>query len=118
MMTFDAIDSVFLAVADLNAACRPYERLGLRLSPDRDGRRTLQVGESRNLFSVHFLGDAGQDEPQAGPLRHALSVGRPLFAVGFRVPDLSQAVDVLASRGVHANTFSGVDTNGAWLPLH
>ena len=34
------------------------------------------------------------------------------------MPDLSQAVAVLASRGVHAITFCGVDTNGAWLPLH
>src|SRR3954452_1345559 len=101
-MTFDAIDSLCLAVADLDTACRPYERLGLRFSPERDGRRTLQVGESTNLFAVHFLAEAGQDEPLAGPLQRALAAGRPLFAVGLRVSDLSQAVDVLAARGVPA----------------
>jgi hypothetical protein len=50
-----AIDStIYVAVADLDA-CRPYERLGLILSPAHDGRRTLHVG----VFAVHFLAEAG-----------------------------------------------------------
>jgi hypothetical protein len=41
---------VLLAVADLENACRSDERLGLRLSPGRVGRRTLHVGGPANLF--------------------------------------------------------------------
>jgi methylmalonyl-CoA/ethylmalonyl-CoA epimerase len=117
-MTINAMDAVCLAVADLDAACRPYERLGLRFSPVRNGRRTLHVGTSPNPFAVHFLPEAGQDPPLAGPLDQALVLGRPLFAVGLRVPDLSQAVDVLAARGVQAIPFRDVEPYGAWLPLH
>ena len=51
-MMLKTIDSVWLAAPDLDAVCRPYERLGLRLSPARDGRRTLSVGGPANLFAV------------------------------------------------------------------
>ena len=67
-MKIEAIDSVFLAAADLDAACRPYERLGLKLSPALDGRRTLLVGDPANLFAVHFLAATSADGPLARPV--------------------------------------------------
>jgi hypothetical protein len=58
-MMFDAIDSVYLAVTDLDAACRPCERLGLRLSPARDGRRTPHVGGKVEQAAWDGLLEAG-----------------------------------------------------------
>jgi catechol 2,3-dioxygenase-like lactoylglutathione lyase family enzyme len=114
-MTFDAIDSAFLAVPELGAACRPYERLGLHLTPAQGSRRTLHVGgPPQGIFAIHFLADPGRDGPLGEPLRRAQAAGRALFAVGLRVPDLPQALGVLSSRGVHATTARDV----AWLDLH
>src|SRR3954469_18893440 len=104
-MMFDAIDSVYLAVTDLDAACRPYERLGLRLSPARDGRRTLHVGGPANLVSLHFLSDADGEGPQAQPFRQALASGRSLFAVVLLVADLDAVLGRLEPRGVQAMRF-------------
>jgi catechol 2,3-dioxygenase-like lactoylglutathione lyase family enzyme len=118
-MTYDAIDSAFLAAHDLGAACRPYERLGLHLTPTYGGRRTLHVGSPpQGTFALHFLADPGRGGPLGEPLRRALAAGRALFAVGLRVPDLSQVLGVLASRGVPATTQRDDDPNLAWLDLH
>src|SRR3954447_7465858 len=111
-MTHDAIDSVFLAVSDLDAACRPYERLGLKLSPARDGRRTLHVGGPASLFAVHFLADAAL----VPPLRNAAA--RPLLAVALRVADLDAALAPLAAKGVPAERLRDGEADLAWLPLH
>ncbi len=116
-MTYDAMDSLFIAVPDLGT-CSPYERLGLRLSPARDGVRTLRVGAPGNSVAVHFLTGPGPDAPLAGPVRRALSAGRGLFAVGLRVPDLARAVGGLEDRGVVATRLSGAVGELAWLPLH
>jgi catechol 2,3-dioxygenase-like lactoylglutathione lyase family enzyme len=117
-MPYEAIDSLFVAVPDLEAACRPYERLGLPPSSTRDGRRTLHVGGPAHRVAVHFLAEPGRDAPLAGPVRQALASGRGLFAVGLRVPHLSGAVDLLASRGVVATTLADAGGGLAWLPLH
>ena len=78
-MKIEAIDSVLLAVRDLDAACGPYERLGRKLSGARDGHRTLSVGGPADLFTVHFL--AATAGPLALPWREAIAASRPLFAV-------------------------------------
>jgi hypothetical protein len=100
-MPYDAIDSLFVAVPDLDA-CQLYERLGLRLSPARDGRRTLHVGGPANLFAVHVLAAAGPDGPLARPLRRALAAGRSLFAVALRVADLGATLGRLETEGLRA----------------
>jgi len=116
-MLYDTIDSVYLAVPDLEATCRPYERLSLRLTPAQAGRRTLSCGGPDNLFAVHFL-DAAHDGPLAGPCRQALVAGRALFGIALRVADLSGAVQRLASHDVKATVFRDGDQEMAWLPLH
>jgi catechol 2,3-dioxygenase-like lactoylglutathione lyase family enzyme len=116
-MPYDAIDSLFVATSDLERACRPYERLGLRLSPERAGRRSFHAGGPGHRVGVHLLSDPGRDTLLAGPLREALAAGRGLFAIGLRVPDLSRAVDLLASRGIAATTLADDDGGLAWLPL-
>lgn len=117
-MIFDAIDSVFLAAADLDTACRPYERLGLCLGPCPAGRRTLLVGGPENLFAARFLSEVADDSPLAGPLREARAAGRGLFAVGLGVADLGAALAALAARGVEATAFRDGACQMAWLPLH
>lgn len=74
-MLYDAIDSAYLAVPDLDAAGRPYERLGLRPSPAHAGRRTLHVGGPGNLFSIHFVAEVAES-PLAEPLCFALAADR------------------------------------------
>jgi catechol 2,3-dioxygenase-like lactoylglutathione lyase family enzyme len=109
-MLYHAIDSVYVAVADLAAACGPYERLGLRLSPAQDGCRTLHVGGPARSFAVHFLADVKADSPLAQPLRLALTAGRALFAVALGVADIGP----LQGKGLVAARLDEM----AWLPLH
>src|SRR4051812_6631800 len=113
-MTHDAIDSVFLAAGDLDAACRPYERLGLNLSPARDGRRTLLVGGPANLFAVHFLAAATRNGPLAQPLRDAVAAARPLLAVALRVTDLDAALGELEAKDVQGARLRDGDADLAW----
>jgi catechol 2,3-dioxygenase-like lactoylglutathione lyase family enzyme len=116
-MLYDAIDSVYIAVPGLDS-CRPYGRLGLRLSAPQDGSRTLQVGGPTNLFAVHFLSSASPGPLMSGPLGQALAAGRGLFAVGLRVPDLAGVIRRLASHGVQAQHHRDGEEELAWLPLH
>jgi catechol 2,3-dioxygenase-like lactoylglutathione lyase family enzyme len=116
-MPYDAIESVFVAVPDLDA-CQPYERLGLRLSPAREGRRTLHVGGPASLFAVRFLADPGGDGPLAPPLRHALAAGRSVSAVGLRVSDLDAILGRLEAEGLRATRSRDGEDDRAWLPLH
>jgi catechol 2,3-dioxygenase-like lactoylglutathione lyase family enzyme len=104
-MLYHAIDSVYVAVTDLADACRPYERLGLRLLLAQDGRRMLRVGG----FAVHFLAEVGADSPLAEPLGRALAAGRPLFAA---------ALGVAERAGLTAMSLSEDGDEMAWLPLH
>jgi catechol 2,3-dioxygenase-like lactoylglutathione lyase family enzyme len=118
LVTRFSIDSVFLAVANLGDACRPYERLGLKLSPARDGRRTLSVGGPANLFAIHFLADADPGSPLAGPLRRALAAGRSLFALALGVEDLDGVLGQLEKKSLAAARFGEGGDEMAWLPLH
>jgi hypothetical protein len=108
-ITFDAIDTLFVAVPDL-AACRPYERPGLRLVPTQHRGRGLLAGQAGNLVAVRFLAEAAVDSPLAAPFHRAAAGGRGLFAVGLRVADLDRP----ASKGIRGTPFR----DGAWLPLH
>jgi catechol 2,3-dioxygenase-like lactoylglutathione lyase family enzyme len=95
-----SLDALFVACGDdLDAACRPYERLGLALTPPSAERRMLLVGLGPQAFRFHFLAnDPGP--PRSGP---ELAVGA--YAVGLRVPDLSAAVADLAGRGLPARPY-------------
>jgi catechol 2,3-dioxygenase-like lactoylglutathione lyase family enzyme len=104
-MHYHAIDSIHVAVADLDT-CRSYERLGLRLSPPEGGRRMLHVGAPGNLFTVHFLTDTGGVVPWPRP-----AAGRSLFAVALSVTDLDGALACLETKAMR-------DDDTAWLPLH
>ncbi len=117
-MLYDAIDSIYLAIRDLDAACRPYERLGLRFSPNLAGCRTLHVGGRTNLFAVHFIADAAPGSPLAAPLHQALDAGRSLFAVALRVANLDTILAHFTNRGLDATKFRDGNTDLAWLPLH
>lgn len=111
-MMLNALDSVFLAADDLDAACRPYERLGLNLSPVSNGRRTLLVGGPANLFAVHFLSSDSPLTQQFG------DAARPLLAVALRVADLDSTLGHLETKGIRATRFRDPDADMAWLPLN
>jgi catechol 2,3-dioxygenase-like lactoylglutathione lyase family enzyme len=117
-MRYEAIDSVFLAAGDLDDACQPYERLGLRLSPAAAGRRCLFVGNTANLFTVEFIGNTAPDSPLAVPMRQARDASRSLFAVALHLADLDQAVAAVKRLGLPVTQFGNHEANLAWLPLH
>src|SRR5919206_158865 len=58
---YDGIDRVILPVSDLDAACAPFERLGLVISPEVRPTgaprriRTIPVGGPDNLFGIELL---------------------------------------------------------------
>jgi catechol 2,3-dioxygenase-like lactoylglutathione lyase family enzyme len=116
-MTFDSINTLFVAAPDFDAACRPYERLGLR--PDSAGNESrFLVGQPHNRVAVRFLAAAGPDSPLVGPTRRALASGRGLIAVGLQVADLDAALGRLASKDVQATSFRDGEDSMAWLPVH
>src|SRR5262245_55593699 len=100
-MRHDAIESVYLAVSDLDAACHPYERLGLKLSPAEGGRRTLHVGGPTNLFAVHFRSDPG-------------SVDVADLNVALYVADFDAALQDLERKGIPAARVREGDADMAW----
>jgi catechol 2,3-dioxygenase-like lactoylglutathione lyase family enzyme len=97
---YEGIARVLLPVADPDAACAPFERLGLVVSSEirPQGRnirlRTLPVGGPDNLFGVEFL-STGE------PPDEAVSAGG-LSAMMLHVTDLEATLAVLAERGVRA----------------
>jgi len=109
-MNINGLDSVLVAVADLNVACAPYKRLGVRWS-DAHGR-TFHVGNDSNRVAVHFLDKADKLDDHH---RQGLAAGRPLFAVVLRVQQLDDAVRHLTAKGVAATT---LDRHSVWVPLH
>ena len=113
-MLYDALDSVFLAVADLETAGQPYGRLGMRLSPAQAGRRSLSVGQAHNRFAVHFIVVPGSPPLLAESWQRAQATDRGLFAVALRVADLDLTLAALAARGVQSAARTGLE---AWLSL-
>jgi catechol 2,3-dioxygenase-like lactoylglutathione lyase family enzyme len=92
-MLYHAIDSVWVACADLHAATRPYRRLGLVLSPLGEGRLGLLVGEGAARFRLEFVAGAVPQAPESG---------QPFVAVVLRVGSVRDAVAELAGSGVQA----------------
>ena len=104
-MLYEAIDHVILAAPDVEAAARPFERLGFRLADEAlstwqvPGSRNLFVGGPGSLFHVEIVPASAP-----APLARLLIAGenRPLAGIALRVADLSAALDQLEVRGVLA----------------
>jgi catechol 2,3-dioxygenase-like lactoylglutathione lyase family enzyme len=111
---FDRIDSLLVAVADLDA-CRPYERLVLPFATATASSRSFLVGGAASSVRVEFLAAAGPLEQSRASV---LAAGRPVFALAVSVADLDQALDQLRSRGVEATRHRSGADEFAWLPLH
>jgi len=98
---FDGVDLAVLPVSDLDAACAPFERLGLVISPEvrpagRPTRfRTLPVGGPENLFGIEIL--TNTQTPIAG-------VDSGLSAIILRVSDMDAVLATLAERGIQATS--------------
>ena len=116
-MLYEGIARVLLPVSDLAAACAPFERLGLVVSPERRipaGKfsvRALAVGGPGNLFDIEFLcPDADADSTSAQGQRGREDRG--LSAIVLRVADMSAALAALAERGVQATAKAIYDAAG------
>jgi catechol 2,3-dioxygenase-like lactoylglutathione lyase family enzyme len=101
----DAIHSLYLAAADLEAASRPYQRLGLQPSADRRhvsvaGIRLELVAPDSAVAAIY-----GTSPP-----------ARALLAVGIAVADLGARIRQFADRGI-ADVRLVPGQRAAWLPL-
>jgi len=112
---YDRIDHVQMAVADLEAAAEPFERLGLRLTPaSRNSRtgtenRVFFAGDGRDEFYVELATVADEDvastnETGLRVLRY-LNGGPGLKRVLLHTSDLAGAVVRLAKEGVRAEPY-------------
>lgn len=114
-MLYEGIARVLLPVSDLAAACAPFERLGLVVSPEREpqGRgiriRTVPIGGPDNLFEVEIVGKA--DTPGGGWLFDS-AVDRGLSTIVLRVSDMATALATLAERGIQATAIPIYGANG------
>jgi catechol 2,3-dioxygenase-like lactoylglutathione lyase family enzyme len=112
---YEGIARVLLPVSDLAAACAPFERLGLVVSPAREpqGRgiriRTVPVGGPDNLFEIELVGKA--DAPGGGWV-FGEAVDRGLSTIVLRVSDMAAALAALAERGVQATSHTILGANG------
>jgi catechol 2,3-dioxygenase-like lactoylglutathione lyase family enzyme len=112
---YEGIARVLLPVSDLAAACAPFERLGLVVSPAREpqGRgiriRTVPIGGPDNLFEVEIIGKS--DAPGSGWLFDS-AVDRGLSTIVLRVTDMATALAALAERGVQATSTPILGVNG------
>lgn len=104
-MLYEGVDRVILPVSDLAAACAPFERLGLVVSPERQpkGRglriRAAPIGGPENLFEIHIISstDAGGDGWVFGPV-----VDMGLSTIVLRVSDLEATLAALSTHGIVA----------------
>jgi catechol 2,3-dioxygenase-like lactoylglutathione lyase family enzyme len=110
-MNYDAIDSLYLACPDVEAACRPYERLGLH-STSQSGARWISIGSSEKQITLQFLGD-----PISRPLRQGLPGGSGLIGIGLRVDNVARVLAHLASRTHTESPAAEVELSTAWLGL-
>jgi len=105
-MLIESIDHVVVPVRSLEAAAEPYERLGLRLTPEARHRgrgtanRVFFVGSSANDFYVELL--SVHDPAAARPLYNdAISRGGGTIALlMLAVADLRAGIDSLARHGI------------------
>ncbi len=112
---YDRIDHVQMAVADLDAAAEPLERLGLRLTPpSRNGRtgtenRVFFAGEGRDEFYVELVAVADEDvastnETGLRVLRY-LNGGGGLKRVLLHTSGLAGEVVALAKQGLRVEPY-------------
>lgn len=117
MVLYDGIGRVILPVSNLEAACAPFERLGLVVSPARQAvgqgfsLRSLAVAGPRNLFDIEFLCPDADGDQTSAQGQHGLE-DRGLSAIVLRVADMSAALAALAERGVHATSRPIYDATG------
>jgi catechol 2,3-dioxygenase-like lactoylglutathione lyase family enzyme len=101
---YEGIDRAILPVSDLAAACAPFERLGLVVSPERQpkGRglrvRAVPIGGPDNLFEVHII--SGTDEGGAGWDAFRTVADTGLSTIVLRVTDLQTTLAALGKHGI------------------
>lgn len=112
---YDRIDHVQVAVADLEAAVEPFERLGLRLTPPSRNSRTgtenrvFFAGDGRDEFYVEFVAVADEDvasttETGLRVLRY-LNGGGGMKRVMLHTSNLAGEVVALAEQGLRAEPY-------------
>jgi catechol 2,3-dioxygenase-like lactoylglutathione lyase family enzyme len=112
---YEGIARVLLPVSDLAAACAPFERLGLVVSPERQPRgrgiriRSVPIGGPDNLFEIELVSKA--DTPGGGWV-FGEAVDRGLSTMVLRVSDMAAALAALAERGVQATSTTILGTSG------
>lgn len=115
-MLYEGIDRAILPVSDLAAACAPFERLGLVVSPERSPRgrgiriRAVPIGGPDTLFEIHIISrtEAGGDGWTFDSV-----VDRGLSIVVLRVTDLQAVLAALGERGIQPEeTHTVVNTDG------
>lgn len=103
-MQYEGIDRAILPVSDMAAACAPFERLGLIVSPERapKGRgirvRAVPIGGPDNLFELHLV--SGTDEGGAGWDAFSSVADQGLSTIVLRVTDLAETLAGLAKHGI------------------
>jgi catechol 2,3-dioxygenase-like lactoylglutathione lyase family enzyme len=103
-MPYEGIDRAILPVSDMAAACAPFERLGLVVSPERQpkGRglrvRAVPIGGPENLFEIHII--SGTDEGGAGWDAFASVADTGLSTIVLRVTDLAATLAALGTHGI------------------
>jgi catechol 2,3-dioxygenase-like lactoylglutathione lyase family enzyme len=113
---YEGIARVLLPVSDLAAACAPFERLGLIVTPERQppGRgisiRAVPIGGPDNLFEVEVVGPAAT--PGDGWTAFGSDVDRGLSTIVLRVSDMATALAALAERGIQATSHTILEPNG------
>jgi methylmalonyl-CoA/ethylmalonyl-CoA epimerase len=127
-VAFEGIARVILPVSNLDAACAPFERLGLVVSPARRppgqgfSLRSLAVGGPGTLFDVEIFCPDAEGDTSSAQGQHGLE-DRGLSAIVLRVADMGGALAALAERGIHATSREIYDAAGrkrldlAILPL-
>src|SRR5579871_3601840 len=122
-MRYQAIDTLSVAVADVEPAAAAYERLGVRLAslPGASGR-SFTVGPPAARVTTELLADGDVRHPLAEAVRSARQAGRGLFAVALAVHDLSTTLRKLAARGIEARadswpSLAGPPIASAWLGI-
>jgi catechol 2,3-dioxygenase-like lactoylglutathione lyase family enzyme len=101
---YEGIDRAILPVSDMAAACAPFERLGLIVSPERQpkGRgirvRAVPIGGPDNLFEVHFV--SSSDEGGPGWDAFASAADKGLSTIVLRVTDFQATLAALGNHGI------------------
>lgn len=105
-MLYEGIDRAILPVSDMAAACAPFERLGLVVSPERQpkGRgirvRAVPIGGPDNLFEIHLVSGTAEGGPGWEAFAPVADMG--LSTIVLRVTDLHATLTALGKHGIEA----------------